>query len=312
MRGDVALRGGSKGEGKRGEKPRGTRSPGSAAGPAHHAGPASCRRDTPPAPALRGSFPLAAATHVVEAGPCGLKWIWLDCAFPLARLSPRGTYCKLLPDLGSYFAKSKVRFYFVRRDRSALHLACATGQTEIVRFLVHRKCKLDTHDRERRTPLMKAVQCQEEECVAILLESGANVHLTDVYHNTALHYAAYHHNTSIADRLLAYGSYIDPKNKNGSTPLLLAINENREKMVEFLLKNRANRNSVDKFNRNALLLATDNQSSHIVKLLQQDLLVKTMEDNAVASGFSGIPQQISEDKEEKVLGNTSQNSNPVI
>uniref|UniRef100_H0WVM3 Uncharacterized protein n=1 Tax=Otolemur garnettii TaxID=30611 RepID=H0WVM3_OTOGA len=158
------------------------------------------------------------------------------------------------------------------KGRSALHLACAIGQTEVVRFLVHRKCKLNTHDRERRTPLMKAVQCQQEECVAILLESGANVHLTDVYHNTALHYAAYHQNIQIADRLLAYGSYIDPQNKNGSTPLLLAINENRKEMVEFLLKNKANRNSVDKFN--------------------------------------SIPQQISEDKEEKVLGDDSQNSSP--
>nr|XP_012609141.1 putative ankyrin repeat domain-containing protein 19 isoform X2 [Microcebus murinus] len=205
---------------------------------------------------------------------------------------------------------------FVRR--TALHLACANGHAEVVRLLVDNKCQLNRHDNKKRTALIKAVQCQEEECVTVLLEDGADPNVHDLYGNTALHYAAYHQNIAIAEKLLSHGAFIDPKNKSHLTPLLLAVSEKREEMVEFLVKAGANINAVDKLKRNALMLAADSESSRIVSLLQQSgdvssevLLEQAAEDHDIASGFNSIPPKISEHKEEKILENPSQISNPV-
>ena len=86
--------------------------------PAHCAGPASLRKDTPPTPALRWSLGLVSTTHVVRALPCQLERIRIVYAFWLSGclIVAERTYCKL-SNLGSYFVESKVKFSFGRPDR---------------------------------------------------------------------------------------------------------------------------------------------------------------------------------------------------
>lgn len=57
------------------------------------------------------------------------------------------------------------------------------------------------------------MQCQEEECAAILLDHGADPNVMDSSGNTALHYAVYSENTSMAAKLLAHNANIEAKNK---------------------------------------------------------------------------------------------------
>lgn len=59
----------------------------------------------------------------------------------------------------------------------------------------------------------QAVQCQEEECVNILLENGADPNIRDVSGNTALHYAAFGDNISIIEKLLLYNANTEARNK---------------------------------------------------------------------------------------------------
>ncbi|XP_003786783.1 ankyrin repeat domain-containing protein 26 [Otolemur garnettii] len=160
-----------------------------------------------------------------------------------------------------------------KMGRTALHLACASGHSEVVTLLVDRKCQLNMCDSENRTALMKAVQCQEEECATILLEHGADPNLTDVHGNTALHYAVYNENIPITAKLLSHRANIEVKNKAELTPVLLAVNGKKQKMVEFLVQNKGRVNEIDKL-----------KSSR---------------------------QLISEYKEEKIPENPSQNSNSV-
>ncbi|XP_067164804.1 ankyrin repeat domain-containing protein 7-like [Apteryx mantelli] len=103
-----------------------------------------------------------------------------------------------------------------RRDKAKqtpLHLACANGHSEVVSYLVGNKCKLDPRDNFKRSPLMKAVQCQQEECVAILLAHGADPNLANVNGSTALHLAAIAPNTSLAGQLLEHNARIDARNE---------------------------------------------------------------------------------------------------
>ncbi|XP_055002897.1 ankyrin repeat domain-containing protein 26 isoform X2 [Sorex araneus] len=123
-----------------------------------------------------------------------------------------------------------------KMNRTALHLACASGHREVVTLLVERKCQLNLCDRENRTALIKAVQCQKEDCATILLEHGADPNLQDSFGNTALHYAALGQNQSIVAKLLLHDANIEAKNENGLTPVLLAVNENKQQMADFLIK----------------------------------------------------------------------------
>ncbi|KAK2509549.1 hypothetical protein MC885_018535 [Smutsia gigantea] len=136
-----------------------------------------------------------------------------------------------------------------KMNRTALHLACANGHAEVVTLLVERKCQLNLYDNENRTALIKAVQCQQEECATILLEHGADPNLTDVGGDTALHYAAVGQNLSIAEKLLSHNANIEARNKDDLTPLLLAVSENKQQMVEFLEKKEASIRAADMMKR---------------------------------------------------------------
>ncbi|XP_043334551.1 POTE ankyrin domain family member A-like isoform X1 [Cervus canadensis] len=102
------------------------------------------------------------------------------------------------------------------------------------------------------------------------------------------------------------------------TPLLLAISERKQQMVEFLVKKEANVHAVDKMKRTALILAVSYESMSVVSLLlqrgadvfSQDVFGRTAEEYAALSGFNIICQLISEYKEKRPK-TPPEKSNPV-
>ncbi|XP_047246164.1 ankyrin repeat domain-containing protein 26 isoform X2 [Girardinichthys multiradiatus] len=156
-----------------------------------------------------------------------------------------------------------------KENRTALHIACATGHAEVVQFLVDGKAKLDLRDNQNRSALMKAVQGQHEHCVTILLENRADPNLADINGNTALHLAANIPSLSTAVLLLQHGAEINAANTEGFTPLTVSVREDRIEMAEFLLKEAANVNSLDQEQRSPLMLAASRGQHSMVKLLLQ-------------------------------------------
>ncbi|XP_078208630.1 POTE ankyrin domain family member A-like [Callithrix jacchus] len=205
-----------------------------------------------------------------------------------------------------------------KKKRTALHLACANGNPEVVKLLLDRQCDLHVLDSKKRTALIKAVQCQEDECALMLLEHGTDPNIPDVYGNTALHYAVYNEDKLLARALLLCGANTESANKSGLTPLLLGVHRQKEQMVKFLIKKKANLNALDRFGRTALILAVCCGSASIVSiLLQQDVDVFsqdasgwTAEDYAISSHHDIICQLLSDYKEKQMSKNSSQNSNP--
>ncbi|XP_045322280.1 ankyrin repeat domain-containing protein 26 isoform X1 [Leopardus geoffroyi] len=155
-----------------------------------------------------------------------------------------------------------------KMNRTALHLACANGHPEVVTLLIERKCHLNLCDNENRTALMKAVQCQEEKCVNILLENGADPNIRDVSGNTALHYAAFGDNISIIEKLLLYNANTEAINKDNFTPLLVAVNENKQQIVEFLIEKAANIHAVDKLKSNYEIICRHKEEIMLKNSLQ--------------------------------------------
>uniref|UniRef100_A0A672U6X3 Uncharacterized protein n=1 Tax=Strigops habroptila TaxID=2489341 RepID=A0A672U6X3_STRHB len=134
-------------------------------------------------------------------------------------------------------------------DKTPLHLACVNGHADVVRYLVQKNCQLNFADSFKRSPLMKAVQCQQEECVAILLEHGADPNLADADGNTALHLAV------LCQTCLCFSKWNYLSFQDGYTPLNLAISRHEEEMVEFLLTKGADRHAQDQRFRTALTVA---------------------------------------------------------
>ncbi|KAB0336500.1 hypothetical protein FD754_025640, partial [Muntiacus muntjak] len=99
-------------------------------------------------------------------------------------------------------------------------MACANGHSAVVALLLERKCLLDLCDSENKTALIKAVECQEEECATLLLEHGADPNVRDANGNAALHHAVLCQNTSLAAKLLSYNANIEARNEPAETAAL--------------------------------------------------------------------------------------------
>ncbi|XP_051917955.1 ankyrin repeat domain-containing protein 26-like [Hippocampus zosterae] len=154
-----------------------------------------------------------------------------------------------------------------KQSRTALHLACARGNVEVVRFLMEKKAQVNLCDNQNRSALIKAVQEQHDLCANILLENQADPNLVDTDGNTALHLASSIPLMSTVILLVKHGADINIKNLEGVSPLTVAVQEDQVEVAEFLLKKGANVNILDRHRRSPLMIAAGNGYFDMVRLL---------------------------------------------
>ncbi|CAN4110673.1 unnamed protein product [Withania somnifera] len=162
----------------------------------------------------------------------------------------------------------------------------STGNATFLEELLKAKFDPDIGDTQGRTPLHIAASKGQEECVMVLLRHGCNIHLRDVNGNTALWeaIAAKHHSTfrvlfhwvSVSDpyiagdllctaarkndltvmkELLKFGLQVDSKDRDGSTAIHVALEENLDDMVKLLLMNGAEINDKLKYKLSTMNLS---------------------------------------------------------
>ncbi|KAM3610015.1 uncharacterized protein V6R79_023883 [Siganus canaliculatus] len=205
-----------------------------------------------------------------------------------------------------------------KENRTALHIACASGHVEVVLFLLESKAKLNLCDNQNRSALMKAVQCQHERCVSILLENHADPNLVDINGNTALHLAANIPSISTAALLLEHEADVNAPNKEAFTPLTVAVREDHIEMAEFLLKESADINFLDQDKRSPLMLAAGNGQVGMLRLLLRfdaDITLKDVkgwsaDDYAVMNGHHPCSLLIIEHSTEKKNGQSLSHQGP--
>ncbi|KAK2544285.1 hypothetical protein Q9966_002283 [Columba livia] len=164
------------------------------------------------------------------------------------------------------------RFSINSRDankQTPLHLACANGHADVVRFLAGKRCQLNPHGMFEKTPLMLAVEHEHKDCVTALLEHGADPDHRGAGGNTALHMAAIMPSKAMVELLLKHNAQIEAKNVLGYTPLAIAILQRHEEMVEFLIQKGADVHTRDLHDRTTLVIAAYAGNVNVLRLLLQ-------------------------------------------
>ncbi|KAK9065886.1 hypothetical protein SSX86_015288 [Deinandra increscens subsp. villosa] len=132
---------------------------------------------------------------------------------------------------------------------SALHIAAANGQIEILSMLLeNRSVSPDCLNRHKQTPLMLAAMHGKISCVEKLIEAGANILMFDSLNGrTCLHYAAYYGHSDCLQTILSsartshvavswgFSRFVNIRDGKGATPLHLAARQRRPQCVHMLL-----------------------------------------------------------------------------
>ena len=212
--------------------------------------------------------------------------------------------------------KTLVRAYLIRlvnidrkRDRSGktlLHLAICSGNVAAVKLFLRHGADIRSWDWQGHTPLHMALTAPHsaEELTALLLATGADPNVEDLYERTPLHTAimgrarpgvikllldagtnvrarcidnytpllraAAAGNIEYCKLLLAYHANINETDRNRQTPLHYAAKLGYTKLARFLLDNGAYYRQKDNSGARPIRLAIRNGHGEIVEMLHQE------------------------------------------
>jgi ankyrin repeat protein len=104
-------------------------------------------------------------------------------------------------------------------------------------------------------PVADAAEKKDRAKVAALLEQGAAVNASQADGMTALHWAVYHDDVSLAKQLLKAGAHAEAANRYGVTPLSVACTNGNAEIVALLLEAGADANTTKRGGETALMTA---------------------------------------------------------
>ncbi len=218
------------------------------------------------------------------------------------------------------------------QGRSALHIAAAAGQDELVKWLLGEGLAIDLPDQDLRTPLMIAALADQPSAVRELLRQGADPMLRDKSEyralllaakegallaipelayssredlDNALFIAAINGNAEMVESLCSYGASVFARMDDGRTPLMLAAQEGHLSAIEALTRNGANRYAIGPEGLTAAELAEAEEHGEVVSFLNQapkadEMSFSTMEDELHASVAEEIPSKGAPQKKQRI------------
>lgn len=141
---------------------------------------------------------------------------------------------------------------------TAIHIAVRTKQSNIIKYLIRRQASVNIENKKNRTPINLAILKVNMSAFDLLLPLS-NLEKPDKKMRTALHMAAKQGSepmtTKLIEKLKENNATIDPVDKDGNTPLHLAIKYANEHIVRVLLENGADVKKCGENGSNILHLA---------------------------------------------------------
>ncbi|XP_014212094.1 protein S-acyltransferase 24 isoform X2 [Copidosoma floridanum] len=153
-----------------------------------------------------------------------------------------------------------------------IHWTCRKGHSAVAQLLLKSGVAVNAADLKGLTPLMTACMFGKFATAAFLLGSGAQSHLTDINGDTALHWAAYKGHPELIRLLIYSGVDLQRPDYFGSTPLHLACLSGNLSCVRILCeKSKIELEPRDKNGKTPLQLAQSHRHAEIVRLLQAEM-----------------------------------------
>lgn len=131
---------------------------------------------------------------------------------------------------------------------SALHEAVRYGRLEIARMLLSQGASINAEDNLGKTPVMIIIPDEQQNSMYdLLLSYHADVKHKDTYGDTVLHNASMTAlPIDIVKKLVYAGAFINERNKEGITPIILAIERNLTEHITYFAENGGDIHSADK------------------------------------------------------------------
>lgn len=183
---------------------------------------------------------------------------------------------------------------------SALMHACSIGTFSVVQLLIQAEANVN-FNKELFTPLMalcKSTSNKEDElneCLNVLVQSGANINATDRNSCTALMYASSSGHLKLVKTLVGLNCDVNIQDTEGWSALFHAVSECREDIVHVLIENKARVDLIDRRRRSAFDLAMQKGYDHLGELVcskkEKRKLLQDKEKPSVQDRISSDPME---------------------
>ncbi|XP_072545824.1 fibronectin type 3 and ankyrin repeat domains 1 protein-like [Salminus brasiliensis] len=154
--------------------------------------------------------------------------------------------------------------------KDSLMLACYAGHLDIVQYLRKFGATWQSRDMGGCTPLHWAADGGHLPVIAYMIQDGCELDVRDtVSHWTPLmRVSAVGGNAAVASLLIRAGADVNVRDKDGKTPLMVAVLNNHEELVELLLDNGADQHVKNEFGSGAAEMAKAFGRQNIIDLLE--------------------------------------------
>ena len=152
-----------------------------------------------------------------------------------------------------------------KTGNSLLRQAIRRDIPEFFDYLIQRRARLNTRNRNGETALSIAAYTGKLNYVQRLVEAGAEV---NSYGWPPLSYAAFNGHLEIVDYLLKHGAEINAKTENGSTALFFAARYGHMEVVKLLLKSNADPGIANENDETAVDWALKSSNTDIEDILR--------------------------------------------
>jgi ankyrin repeat protein len=142
--------------------------------------------------------------------------------------------------------------------RTALHIAVINDQKDIVELLINRGANINAGDNHHITPIDLVTRRNNKEMIQLFAK---------VVNIDSIHLAAQFGDLKQIKAFLEKGTDINSKNKNGDTPLHIAVSCDHNGIAQLLINNGANVNAGDKGSYTPLYYAIWNLDKDMINLL---------------------------------------------
>eukprot|EP01018_Ginkgo_biloba_P000292 Gb_06791 [translate_table: standard] len=150
--------------------------------------------------------------------------------------------------------------------RTALHIASACGFIDCVQLLLRYGADPNSKDEDGSVPLWEAVAAKQEKAAHLLWENGSRLSYGKM--GKFLCNSVQTGNLRLLKDLVRYEVDVNAATTDGTTALHVAVSEQNEEIVHFLLVNRADIGKSDMSGSTPMDLAEQQSDKSILRLLQ--------------------------------------------